>query len=91
MIYTTPIPGVNRSLKGLSRLFGVSEQVPVAAEKLQITIDPAQFQQIITQLHQIQAQQQLIIQEINTLKQTQEIAKSNLVIIDTTKESEPRS
>ncbi|MDJ0688203.1 MAG: hypothetical protein QNJ41_06825 [Xenococcaceae cyanobacterium MO_188.B32] len=75
----------------LKSLFGVSEKVPVAEEKLQITIDPAQFQQIITQLHQIQAQQQLIIQEINTLKQTQEIAKSNLVIIDTTKESEPRS
>ena len=75
----------------LRSLFGVKEQIAKEEERLEITINPAQFKQIITQLNQINAQQQLIIQEINTLKQSHKIAKSKLLIIDTTKESEPRS
>ena len=53
----------------LKSLFGVSETTSLEEEKLEITINPTQFKQIITQLNQITAQQQLIIQEINTLKQ----------------------
>ena len=75
----------------LRSLFGVREQIAKEEEGLEITINPAQFKQIITQLDRINAQQQLIIQEINTLKQSHEIAKSKLLIIDTTKESGSRS
>ncbi|MGK7936371.1 MAG: hypothetical protein AB4206_11345 [Xenococcaceae cyanobacterium] len=69
-------------------LFGVKEKVPVEPEKLEITINPAQFQQIMTQLNQITAHQKLIIQEINTLKQTRNLDKLNWLIIDRNQESE---
>lgn len=69
-------------------LFEVKEKIPAAAETPQITINPTQFKQIINQLNQIQAQQKAIIQEINTLKQTNNRDKSNLLIIDKTQNSE---
>ena len=63
-------------------LFGVNEKVVAEEEHLELTINPAQFKQIINQLNQITAQQKLIIQEIKTLKKTNNIDKPNLLIID---------
>lgn len=71
----------------LKSLVGVSEEM-ADPEKLALTINPAQFKQITAQLNKITAQQQLIIQEINTLKQTQGIAKANLLLIDQNEKSE---
>lgn len=68
-------------------LFGFSEEI-AEPEKLALSINPAQFKQIIAQLNQITAQQELIIQEINALKQTQEIAKANLLLMDQNEKSE---
>ncbi|MDJ0633968.1 MAG: hypothetical protein QNJ34_12330 [Xenococcaceae cyanobacterium MO_188.B29] len=72
-------------------LLGIEEKAPVEQEKLEITINPDQFKQIINQLNQITAQQKLIIEEINTLKQNQEIAKPNLLFVDKTKQSKAKS
>ena len=72
-------------------LFGIKEKVVAEEEQLELTINPAQFKQIINQLNQITVQQKLIIQEIKTLKQTNHIDKPNLLIIDKTKETEVRS
>ena len=71
----------------LKSLFGSGEKIPAAEDKLEITINPAQFKQIINQLNQITAQQQLIIQEINTLKQIHNIDKPNLWVIDKNQET----
>ena len=72
----------------IKSLLGIEEKVAVEPEKLAITINPEQFKQIINQLNQITAQQKLIIQEINTLKQTRNLDKLNLLIIDRNQESE---
>lgn len=72
-------------------LFGDSSKLPAAEDRLEITINPTQFKQIIHQLNHIQAQQQSIIQEINTLKKTHQIEKPNLLIIDKTHNSEIKS
>lgn len=71
----------------LKSLFGISEEIS-EPEKLALTINPTQFRQITNQLDRITAQQQLIIQEINTLKQAQEITKTDLLVIDQTEKSE---
>ncbi|MGK7947244.1 MAG: hypothetical protein AB4368_00170 [Xenococcaceae cyanobacterium] len=71
--------------------FGKKEELPPAENKLEITINSRQFEQIIERLDRIQAEQRAIVQEINNLKQTHNLDKSNLLIINKTQNSEINS